>query len=56
MHRFEDNSNWEERGIIEVGKDSAGKVLQVKVVNNELAASGSVKQDFENNCKKDNFY
>ena len=43
MHKFSDQPTWEERGIIEVSKDSAGKVLQVKVDNNPLSGASSTK-------------
>jgi hypothetical protein len=56
MHRLGDSTNWEERGLLEVSKDSAGKVLQVKVVNNDIATPESQKQDFENACKNGNYY
>lgn len=41
MHRIGDSTSWEERGILEVSKDSTGKVLQVKVVNNEITVPQS---------------
>lgn len=56
MQKFEDSSNWEERGLIEVSKDYQGKILGVRVRNNPINAAGTMKQEFENACNKNKFY
>jgi hypothetical protein len=50
LHKLGDQSNWEERGVLEVSKDSTGKILAIKVINNDISAQGTLKQEFDNGC------
>lgn len=43
MHRFESDNKWEERGTVEVGRDTTGKAVNVKVLNNPILAANTMK-------------
>lgn len=47
-HRFTGDDSWTERGSIEVSRDSNGRALSIKIVNNPLGEG--MKGKFEQAC------